>query len=143
MSVKQISIFIENRKGALAEVTGFIASHGINLYALSIADSQDFGILRIITDDPDNARDMLKSEGYTVTATSVLAVEIDDTPGSMASILGVMSKADVAVEYTYAFIAKAANKAYMIFRVDNKDKASKALEESGISTIDQKDLFNK
>ena len=143
MSVKQISVFLENKKGALAEVTSFIASHGINLYALSIADSQDFGILRIITDNPDNAREMLKNEGYTVTATSVLAVEIDDTPGSMASILNVLTKADVIVEYTYAFIGKAANKAYMIFRVDNKEKANEALIESGISTIDQKDLFMK
>ncbi|MBO7289160.1 MAG: hypothetical protein J6V03_04130 [Clostridia bacterium] len=143
MSVKQISVFLENKKGARAEVTSFIASHGINLYALSIADSQDFGILRIITDNPDNAREMLKNEGYTVTATSVLAVEIDDTPGSMASILNVLTKADVIVEYTYAFIGKAANKAYMIFRVDNKEKANEALIESGISTIDQKDLFLK
>lgn len=143
MSVKQISVFLENKKGALAEVTSFIASHGINLYALSIADSQDFGILRIITDDPDNAREMLKNEGYTVTATSVLAVEIDDTPGSMASILNVLTAADVIVEYTYAFIGKAANKAYMIFRVDNKEKANEALCKSNISTIDQKDLFMK
>ena len=143
MSVKQISVFLENKKGALAEVTSFIASHGINLYALSIADSQDFGILRIITDDPDNAREMLKNEGYTVTATSVLAVEIDDTPGSMAEILNELTKADVIVEYTYAFIGKSANKAYMIFRVDNKDKANEALANSGISTIDQKDLFVK
>jgi hypothetical protein len=143
MSVKQISVFIENKKGALAEVTGFIASHGINLYALSIADTQDFGILRLITDDPDNAREMLKNEGYTVTATSVLAVEIDDTPGSMAAILDVLNKADVIVEYTYAFIGKASNKAYMIFRVDNKEKANKALEDAKISTIDQKDLFVK
>ncbi|MBQ6895452.1 MAG: hypothetical protein IJN40_08165 [Clostridia bacterium] len=141
MSVKQISVFIENKKGALAEVTGFIASHGINLYALSIADTQDFGILRLITDNPDNAREMLKNEGYTVTATSVLAVEIDDTPGSMAAILDVLNKADVVVEYTYAFIGKASNKAYMIFRVDNKEKANKALEDAKISTIDQKDLF--
>ena len=143
MSVKQISVFIENKKGALAEVTTFIASHGINLYALSIADTQDFGILRIITDNPDNAREMLKSEGYTVTATSVLAVEIDDTPGSMAAILNVLNDADIIVEYTYACMAKAANRAYMIFRVDNKEKATAALEKSNISMIDQKDLFVK
>jgi len=143
MSVKQISVFIENKKGALAEVTSFIASHGINLYALSIADTQDFGILRIITDDPDSAREKLKTEGYTVTATSVLAVEIDNTPGSMASILSVLNDADIIVEYTYAFMAKSHTKAYMIFRVDNKDKATEALTNSGISTIDQKDLFVK
>ena len=140
MSVKQISVFIENKKGALAEVTNFIASHGINLYALSIADTQEFGILRIITDNPDNAREMLKEEGYTVTATSVLAVEIDDTPGSMASILSVLDKADIIVEYTYAFIGKSANKAYMIFRVDDNDKANAALGTK-FNVVDDAALF--
>jgi len=141
MSVKQISVFIENKKGSLAEVTKFIADHNINLRALSIADTQDFGILRIITDDPDKARDMLKEEGYTVTATSVLAVALDDAPGSMASILDVLSEADVVVEYTYAFMSNIANKAYMIFRVDDNDKANKALLDAGITVIDQKDVF--
>ena len=141
MSVKQISVFIENKKGSLAEVTNFIAKSNINLRALSIADTQDFGILRIITDNPDKARDMLKEEGYTVTATSVLAVALDDAPGSMASILGVLSDSDVVVEYTYAFMSNIANKAYMIFRVDDNDKANKALLDAGISVIDQKDIF--
>ena len=142
MSVKQISIFIENKKGSLAEVTDFIAKNNINLRALSIADTQDFGILRIITDDPDNARDMLKQEGYTVTATSVLAVELDDAPGSMASILSVLSNAEVSVEYTYAFMSSVAGKAYMIFRVDDNDKATKVLVDSGINVLEQKDIFN-
>ena len=142
MSVKQISIFIENKKGSLAEVTDFIAKNNINLRALSIADTQDFGILRIITDDPDNARDMLKQEGYTVTATSVLAVELDDAPGSMASILSVLSNAEVSVEYTYAFMSSVAGKAYMIFRVDDNDKATKVLVDANIKVMDQKDIFN-
>ena len=143
MSVKQISIFIENKKGSLAEVTEFIAKSNINLKALSIADTQDFGILRIITDNPDAARDILKNEGYTVTATSVLAVALSDSPGSMAAILGVLSKADISVEYTYAFMSNVEGKAYMIFRVDNNDKASKALVDAGISVINQEDIFNK
>lgn len=141
MSVKQISVFIENKKGSLAEVTDFIAKNNINLKALSIADTQEFGILRMITDDPDIARDLLKKEGYTVTATSVLAVALDDAPGSMASILSVLSEADVSVEYTYAFMSSIAGKAYMIFRVDNNDKASKALIGAGISVINQQDIF--
>ncbi len=141
MSVKQISIFIENKKGSLAEVTEFIAKSNINLKALSIADTQDFGILRIITDNPDKARDILKSEGYTVTATSVLAVALTDSPGSMAAILGVLSKADVSVEYTYAFMSNVEGRAYMIFRVDNNDKASKALVDAGISVINQQNIF--
>lgn len=141
MSVKQISIFIENKKGSLAEVTEFIAESNINLKALSIADTQDFGILRIITDNPDKARDILKNEGYTVTATSVLAVALNDSPGSMAAILGVLSKADVSVEYTYAFMSNIEGRAYMIFRVDNNDKATNALVDAGISVINQQDIF--
>lgn len=143
MSVKQISIFIENKKGSLAEVTKFIADKKINLKALSIADTQDFGILRIITDKPDEARDMLKNEGYTVTATSVLAVELTDAPGSMASILSVLSENNVSVEYTYAFMSTVENKAYMIFRVDDNDKATKTLIAANIPVINQEDIFNK
>lgn len=143
MSVKQISIFIENTKGSLAEVTKFIANHKINLKALSIADTQDFGILRIITDNPDEVRDLLKQEGYTVTATSVLAVALADAPGSMAAILEVLSEADVTVEYTYAFMSRVSGKAYMIFRVDNNEKATKALIGANISVIDQKDIFEQ
>ncbi len=143
MSVKQISIFIENKKGSLAEVTKFIADKKINLKALSIADTQDFGILRIITDKPDEARDMLKNEGYTVTATSVLAVELTDAPGSMASILSVLSESDISVEYTYAFMSTVENKAYMIFRVDDNNKATKALIAANIPVINQEDIFNK
>ncbi len=143
MSVKQISVFIENKKGSLAEVTKFIAESQINLKALSIADTQEFGILRMITDKPDEARDILKNEGYTVTATSVLAVALTDAPGSMASILSVLSEADISVEYTYAFMTKVENKAYMIFRVDDNDKATKALVDANISVIHQEDIFEK
>ncbi len=141
MSVKQISIFIENKKGSLAEVTKFIAESKINLKALSIADTQEFGILRIITDDPDNARDTLRNEGYTVTATSVLAVALEDTPGSMAAILEVLSNANVSVEYTYAFMSNVKDAAYMIFRVDNNEKATEALTSANISVINQNDIF--
>ncbi len=143
MSVKQISIFIENEKGALAEVTKFIAEKQINLKALSIADTQEFGILRIITDKPDEARELLKNEGYTVTATAVLAVALNDSPGSMASILQVLSDADIGIEYTYAFMSSVENKAYMIFRVDDNEKATKALVAAGISVINQNDIFVK
>lgn len=143
MSVKQISVFIENKKGSLAEVTKFIAESKINLKALSIADTQEFGILRIITDDPDRARDILKNEGYTVTATSVLAVALQDAPGSMAAILSVLSDADISVEYTYAFMSNIEDKAYMIFRVDDNDRASKALINANISVINQEDIFKK
>lgn len=140
MSVKQISVFIENKKGKLAEATRYIAEHEINLKALSIADTQDFGILRLICDDPAAAEAALKSGGYITTVTDVLAAAISDTPGSLASILEVLSDANVVVEYTYAFNSSKSG-AYMIFRVDDNQVAAAALAGSGIKTANQEDLF--
>ena len=140
MSVKQISVFIENKKGALAACTRFIADNGINIRALSIADTQDFGILRIICDDPKQTDSILKNGGYITTVTDVLATEIADKPGSMATILEVLADAPVIVEYTYAFLAPDGH-AYMIFRVDDNAVASAALAGAGIKTANQEDLF--
>ncbi len=140
MSVKQISVFIENKKGALATCTRYIADHDINIRALSIADTQDFGILRIICDDPKQTEAVLKNGGYISTLTDVLAAEIEDRPGSMATILEVLAEAHVIVEYTYAFLAPDGH-AYMIFRVDDNALASAALAGAGIKTANQEDLF--
>jgi hypothetical protein len=140
MSVKQISVFIENKKGALAACTRYIADNGINIRALSIADTQDFGILRIICDDPGQTDSILKNGSYITTVTDVLATEIADKPGSMATILEVLADAHVIVEYTYAFLAPDGH-AYMIFRVDDNAVASAALAGAGIKTANQEDLF--
>ena len=140
MSVKQISIFIENRKGKLAEATRYIADNHINLRALSIADTQDFGILRIICEEPEKAENILKEGGFITTTTNVLAAAISDEPGSLASILEVLSEANVVVEYTYAFLSAKAG-AYMIFRVDDNQSAAAALASAGIKTANQSDLF--
>lgn len=140
MSVKQISVFIENKKGRLAEATRYIADHNVNLRALSIADTQDFGILRIICEDPDAANKVLQEGGYITTMTDVLAAAISDTPGSLASILEVLSEANIVVEYTYAFLSAKAG-AYMIFRVDDNQSAAAALAGAGIKTANQDDLF--
>lgn len=140
MSVKQISIFIENKKGKLAEATRFIADHNINLRALSIADTQDFGILRIICEEPEKADEILKEGGFITTTTKVLAAAISDEPGSLAAILEVLSEANVVVEYTYAFLSAKAE-AYMIFRVDDNQSAAAALAGAGIKTANQGDLF--
>ena len=104
MTVKQISVYIENRKGRLAEATRYIADHKINLRALSIADSQDFGILRLICDDPQETNQILQEGGYLTRLNNVLAVEMEDRPGSLADILDVLEATDIDVEYTYAFI---------------------------------------
>lgn len=140
MSVKQISVFIENKKGKLAEATRYIADHDVNLRALSIADTQDFGILRIICENPDKANEVLQAGGYITTMTDVLAAAISDTPGSLATILEVLSEANIAVEYTYAFLSAKAG-AYMIFRVDDNQSAAAALAGAGIKTANQNDLF--
>ena len=140
MSVKQISVFIENKKGKLAEATRYIAEHDVNLKALSIADTQDFGILRIICENPEKANEVLQSGGYITTMTDVLAAAISDTPGSLASILEVLSEANVVVEYTYAFLSAKAG-AYMIFRVDDNQSAAASLAAAGIKTANQTDLF--
>ena len=140
MSVKQISVFIENKKGALAACTRYIADNGINIRALSIADTQDFGILRIICDDPKETESVLKKGGFISTVTDVLATEIADKPGSMATILEVLAEAQVVVEYTYAFLAPDGH-AYMIFRVDDNAVASAALAGAGIKTANQEELF--
>ncbi len=140
MSVKQISVFIENKKGKLAEATRYIADHDVNLRALSIADTQDFGILRIICENPDKANEVLQAGGYITTMTDVLAAAISDTPGSLATILEVLSEANIAVEYTYAFLS-AKSGAYMIFRVDDNQSAAAALAGAGIKTANQNDLF--
>ena len=140
MSVKQISVFIENKKGALASATRYLADNGINIRALSIADTQDFGILRIICDDPKQTESILKNGGFISTVTDVLATEIADKPGSMATILEVLADAQVVVEYTYAFLAPDGH-AYMIFRVDDNAVASAALAGAGIKTANQEDLF--
>ena len=140
MSVKQISVFIENKKGKLAEATRYIAENDVNLKALSIADTQDFGILRIICENPEKANEVLQAGGYITTMTDVLAAAISDTPGSLASILEVLSEANVVVEYTYAFLSAKAG-AYMIFRVDDNQSAAAALAAAGIKTANQTDLF--
>ena len=140
MSVKQISIFIENKKGKLAEATRYIADHYINLKALSIADTQDFGILRIICEDPGKANEVLQQGGYITTVTDVLAAAISDEPGSLAAILEVLSEENIVVEYTYAFLSAKAG-AYMIFRVDDNQSAAAALAGAGIRTANQEDLF--
>ena len=140
MSLKQLTIFVENKQGKLVQITDALAKNDVNIRALSIADTQDFGILRIICDDPKQTDSILKKGGYITTVTDVLATEIADKPGSMATILEVLADAHVIVEYTYAFLAPDGH-AYMIFRVDDNAVASAALAGAGIKTANQGDLF--
>lgn len=141
MSIKQISIFLANKTGELSGVISFLASNGINLRAMSIADTMDFGLVRIITDDPETALKILADEGFSVRANDVLAVTIDDRPGGLATVLSIISEADVAIEYTYAFLSNKPGFASLIFRVDDNDKATRALTSAGIKVNTQDELF--
>ena len=142
--MKQVSIFIENKTGSLSTVCKVLAEGGINLRALSIADTQDFGILRIIVENTEKTMEILKKNGYICKTNSVLAVEIPDQPGAMASIMDIVSVPGVSVEYAYAFASHKANdSAYMIFRVSGYDKAKEVLEEAGIHLLTKEELFEK
>ncbi len=140
MTVKQISVFLENRPGALAEFTRILEKSSIDLRALSLAESEDFGIVRVIVDDPYKTIRILKEEGYICSVTKVIAVEIADKPGSLVKMLNVLGDNNVNLEYSYAFLAKKANSAFMILRVADNDKAIKVLTQNGIRPICHEDM---
>lgn len=141
MIVKQVSVFLENRAGRLAEVTGILAAHDINIRALSLADSADFGILRLIVDDVERAKAILKKEGLTMGETDVVAVEVPDRPGGLAHLLQVFKEEDVNVEYMYAFVKAPSQSAVMIFRFEDPQRAVEALQDRGIRTIPGEELY--
>jgi hypothetical protein len=136
MRAEQISIFLENKSGRLAEVTGTLARAGINIRALSLADTSDFGVLRIIVDDNERAKNALKDSGFTVGKTSVVAVAVPDKPGGLHHILTLLGEGGINVEYMYAFVQQSGDNAVMIFRFDNTDEALKLLEANGLTVID-------
>ena len=141
MLVKQISVFVENKSGRLAEIIGILGANGIDISALSIADTTDFGILRLIVNDPPLAEKVLKDNGMVVKATDVIAIAVEDKPGGLAMALKLISDARIEIEYMYAFIGKSDNGALVIVRVNKPDEAVDILENSGISIIDAKDVY--
>lgn len=142
MSVKQISVFVENKSGSLARITKVLSENGIDLQALSLADTTDFGILRLIVNDPERAELVLNENHFTVKETEVLAVAIDDTPGGLHKVLSVLEKADVAIEYMYAFTEKTLDHALVILRVEDNSVAEKILSDNGIGVVDAEKLYN-
>lgn len=142
MRLKQISVFLENRAGRLAEVTTLIGDSGINIRALALADTSDFGILRILVDKPDEAYKILHDNGFAATETEVIAVEIPDIPGGLASILTPLQEIDVNVEYMYAFLEKATDKAIVVFRFEDVGKAIEALQANGVTVLESAQVYN-
>ena len=142
MKVEQISIFLENKSGRLAEVAAVLAGAGINIRALSLADTTDFGILRLIVNDNEKAKKVLKENGFTVGKTEVLAVEVADRPGGLAGILKVMKDNGINVEYMYAFVQKSGGDAIIIFRFDELEKAIAALQKAGMKMLSGEEIYS-
>jgi hypothetical protein len=140
MTVEQISIFLENKSGRLAEVTSVLYEAGINIRALYLADTADFGILRLIVNDTEKARQVLKDHGFTVEKTKVVAIEVSDRPGGLSTILTIIKAEGINVEYMYAFVEKSGENAIVIFRFDDNDKSVDLLRRAGIRILDGGEL---
>lgn len=141
MLVKQISVFLENKSGRLAEVTDVLAKNSINISALSIADTTDFGILRLIVSSPVDAEKILKENGFTVSITNVIAISVNDKPGGLAEVLKILDKNSIGIEYIYAFVAKITDKALVIIRVEEIEKAVKVLESNNIEVLNSSKVY--
>lgn len=135
MKIKQLSIFVENKAGRLAEITNTLAEAKIDIRAISVADTTEFGILRLIVDDPERACEHLKKESVTVSLTEVIAVDITDTPGELAKAMTVLSDNGIAIEYVYAFFSRDRGKASVILKVDDSDRAIKVFDSANINVL--------
>lgn len=140
MSVRQVSIFLENTEGRLAEVTRVLAREGIDIRALSLADTSDFGVLRIIVNEPDRCLEILKRNSFVARTSEVVAVEVEDKPGGMSRVLNALDEAGLNVEYMYAYVAKAGENAVVICKIDERERALEVLKAEGIRTIPAKEL---
>ena len=139
--VKQISVFVENARGKLSKITTALAEGGINIRALSIADTTDFGILRMIVQDPEKAVSILEQYDILVKSTEVIVVEIDDEPSGLNKALCLLRDNDIALEYLYAFVSKKENEAYVIMKTDDADAAEKALTGGGVRVLSAKEVY--
>jgi hypothetical protein len=141
MKVEQISVFIENKSGRLAEIARILGESGINIRALSLADTSDFGILRLIVNDREKAKQVLKEKGFTVSKTEVVAVEVPDRPGGLSDILQTLDRESINVEYMYAFVERCGENAVIIFRFDETEKAIQLLLDKGFTVLAGERLY--
>ena len=141
MQVEQISVFLENKAGRLSEVTGILAEARVNIRALALADTSDFGVLRLIVDDNEHAISVLKENGFTVGKTEVVAAQVKDEPGGLHYILETLRAHDINVEYMYAYVRHTGQDAVMIFRFDNIAAAIDVMQKNDITVIDGPRLY--
>lgn len=140
MAIKQLTVYVQNKKGSMAALTDVLAKNGVNIRALSIAETEDFGLLRIIVNDETVATKILEENGYLIKVIDVVGVKIGDKPGALTAALSVLDKADVNVEYLYAFMARTEKHAYVVLRVEDNAKAEAVLEEAGMHLITNADI---
>lgn len=140
MAIKQLTVYVQNKKGSMAALTDVLAKNGVNIRALSIAETEDFGLLRIIVNDETAATKILEENGYLIKVIDVVGVKIGDKPGALTAALSVLDKADVNVEYLYAFMARTEKHAYVVLRVEDNAKAEAVLEEAGMHLITNADI---
>ena len=140
MAIKQLTVFIQNKKGTVVSVTEILAQNDINLRALSIAETQDFGILRLIVNDEKAAEKALLEAGYLIKVIDVVGVKIGDAPGKLTAALDVLDKSDINVEYLYAFMARTEKHAYVVLRVENNDVAGEVLANAGFKLVQESDI---
>ena len=140
MTIKQLTVFVKNSKGSLVDLTNLLAQNEINIRALSVAETQEFGMLRLIVNNVDKATKILEENNYLIKAVDVIGIKISDKPGGRAKALDALDKADINVEYMYAFTAASDRGAYVVFRVDNNKDAEDVLNKNGFATLDQSDM---
>ena len=143
MKIKQLSVFLENKPGRLSEPCRELAKAGVNILTLSLADTQQFGIMRLIVRDWEKARKALTDAGCVVKVTEVVAIEVEDRPGGLAGILEIIETAGINIEYMYAFTFRRGDKAMLVFRFDDADSAIKQLQAKGVNVVDVVELYNR
>lgn len=143
MLIKQISIFIPNKKGSLSELTDILIAHNIDIRAIAVFDTTEFGILRIVVDDPDRAVELLKEEGVVAKVSKVIAVEPEDKPGSLNEIFSILRDSDINIEYIYSFIMRKKEMPYVVLKVDDQQRAVDELTAHGINVINKEEIYAK
>ncbi|MHB8893873.1 MAG: amino acid-binding protein [Candidatus Geothermincolia bacterium] len=142
MPVKQISVFLENKSGRLLDVTRSLGAAGVNIRAMCVADTSDYGVVRLIVDNPEKAHDTLKENSFTVKETTVIAVEVEDEPGGLSNVMKPLVEQEMNIEYLYCFLEKAAGKAIVIARVEEAEQAIGALKVAGFRVIPAEELYS-
>ena len=140
MSIKQLSVFVENKFGRVSDICNVLAEHHINMSALSIADTSEFGVARIIVDKPEEAKTVLRESGVIVKVTDVIGVAIDDKPGGLAAVLELLKEGGVSVEYLYAFLPKAKEHAMVVMKVNEPESAQRIFTMNGVTTVSMTDI---